>query len=129
MPPPPQAEQGARPIAQPPEVASAGWYAIEQASTGAKLYASNCASCHGAKLEGGAGPGLSGISWKQRFAGIKLLTIWGEIHGPMAQYAGTSFTEQQSLDILAFLLQQNGLPAGSLPLADTRELSRTLPAR
>jgi nitrate/TMAO reductase-like tetraheme cytochrome c subunit/cytochrome c5 len=128
-PPPPQAEQGARPIAQPPEVASAGWYAIEQASTGAKLYASNCASCHGAKLEGGAGPGLSGISWKQRFAGIKLLTIWGEIHGPMAQYAGTSFTEQQSLDILAFLLQQNDLPAGSLPLADTRELSRTLPAR
>ena len=126
-PPAPQSEQGAKPIAPPPEVA--GWYAAEQASTGARLYASNCVSCHGAKLEGGAGPGLSGISWDQRFAGTRLLTIWGEIHGPMAQYAGTTFTEKQSLDILAFLLQQNGLPAGSQPLADTRQLSRALPPK
>jgi hypothetical protein len=47
----------------------------------------------------------------------------------MATYAGTSFTTQESLDILAFLLQQNGLPAGNEPLADTRELSDTLPEK
>jgi len=99
-----------------------GWYASEQTSIGAKLYASNRASCHGAKLEGGAGPGLSGISWSQKFVGTKLLTIRGEIHGPIAQYAGTTFTEKQSLDSLAFLLQQNSLPAGTQPLGNTRHL-------
>jgi hypothetical protein len=45
----------------------------------------------------------------------------------MAQYANVTLTTQQSLDILAFLLQQNGLPAGNQPLADTRQLSDTLP--
>jgi hypothetical protein len=61
------------------------------------------------------------------YGGAKLLTVWGEIHGPMAQFAGTTFNEQQSLDMLAYLLQQNGLPAGSKPLNKTSELNRVLP--
>lgn len=105
----------------------ADWYSSAQADSGSKLFQSNCSSCHGPKLEGGAGPALTGASWKQLYGGAKLLKPWGEIHGPMAQYAGTTFTEQQSLDILAFLLQQNGYPAGSKPLADTTELSRRIP--
>jgi hypothetical protein len=56
----------------------------------------------------------------------ELLTVWGEINGPMAQDAGTTYTMQQSLDILAYLLQQNGLPSGNKPLADTRQLSDVL---
>ena len=59
--------------------------------------------------------------------GARLLTVWGEIKGPMAQYAGATFTTQLSLDVLAYLLQQNGLPAGSEPLTDTGELSDTIP--
>jgi hypothetical protein len=47
----------------------------------------------------------------------------------MAEYAGVTFTTQQSLDILAYLLQQNGLAAGNRPLADTRELSESLPEK
>jgi hypothetical protein len=47
----------------------------------------------------------------------------------MAQYAGTTYTTQQSLDIVSYLLQQNGLPSGNQPLADTRELSEVLPAK
>lgn len=103
------------------------WYAADQADAGSKLYQNNCSSCHGPKLEGGAGPALTGASWKQLFGGAKLLKVWGEVHGPMAQYAGTTFTEQQSLDITAYLLQQNGYPAGSKPLNDTRSLSHVIP--
>jgi hypothetical protein len=40
------------------------------------------------------------------YGGAKLLTVWGEIKGPMAQYAGTTYTTQQSPDILAYLPQQ-----------------------
>jgi cytochrome c-type protein NapC len=106
-----------------------GWYSVEQAAAGEKLFEHSCSLCHGAKLEGGSGPALSGVTWKQRFGGAKLLAVWGEIKGPIAVYAGTTFSTQESLDILAFLLQQNGLPAGTQPLADTRQLSDTLPEK
>jgi cytochrome c-type protein NapC len=111
---------------QPPSKLN-GWYSVEQAAAGEKLFEDSCSGCHGTKLEGGDGPALSGATWKQRFGGAKLLTVWGEIKGPMAEYAGKTFTTQQSLDLLAYLLQQNGLAAGTRPLADTRELSDTLP--
>jgi nitrate/TMAO reductase-like tetraheme cytochrome c subunit len=106
-----------------------GWYTDEQAANGARTYAHSCARCHGANLQGGAGPALKGESWRQLYGGAKLLTVWGEIKGPMAQNAGTTFTTQQSLDLLAYLLQQNGVPAGKQPLVDTRELSDTIPSK
>ncbi len=106
-----------------------GWYTTGQAAAGEKLYRAQCGACHGAELEGGAGPSLKGASWHQMYGGAKLLTVWGEIQGPMAQEAGTIYTTQQSLDILSYLLQQNGLPSGSLPLADTRQLSDVLPEK
>ena len=104
-----------------------GWYTTEQAAAGEKLYQAQCAACHGTKLEGGAGPSLKGAMWHQMYGGARLLTVWGEIKGPMAQDAGTTYTTQQSLDILSYLLQQNGLPSGNQPLADTRDLSYVLP--
>ena len=111
-----------------PVSAANGWFTIDQADAGRQLFERSCSACHGTKLEGIAGsPALRGVSWQQRFAGAKLLTVWGEIKGPMAQYANVTLSTQQSLDILAFLLEQNGLPAGSQPLADTRQLSATLP--
>jgi cytochrome c-type protein NapC len=106
-----------------------GWYSMEQAAAGQKLFEASCAGCHGVKLQGISGPALTGATWQQRFGGAKLLTVWGEIKGPMAEYAGATFTTQQSLDILAYLLQQNGLPARNQPLADTQELADTLPEK
>jgi nitrate/TMAO reductase-like tetraheme cytochrome c subunit len=116
-------------VYEQPKTKESGWYTEEQATTGAKTYAQSCAPCHGANLEGGAGPALKGASWQQLYGGAKLLTVWGEIKGPMAQYAGTTFTTQESLDVLAYLLQQNGLPSAKKPLADTSELSDTIPSK
>ncbi len=116
-------------VYEQPATRVGGWYTTEQAEAGGKLYQAQCANCHGAKLQGGAGPALNGTSWHQMYGGAKLLTVWGEIKGPMAQDAGTAFTTKQSLDVLAYLLQQNGLPSGNTPLTDTRELSDVLPAK
>jgi cytochrome c-type protein NapC len=116
-------------VYEQPSSKGGGWYSVEQAEAGRKLFEASCAGCHGVKLEGISGPALTGVNWQQRLGGAKLLTVWGEIKGPMAEYAGATFTTQQSLDILAYLLQQNGLAAGNQPLADTRELSDTLPEK
>ena len=116
-------------VYQQPGAKVDGWYTMEQAANGEKLYQAHCVACHGAQLEGGAGPSLKGASWHQMYGGAKLLTVWGEIKGPMEQYAGATFSTQQSLDILAYLLKENGLPSGNKPLADTRELSDILPAK
>jgi nitrate/TMAO reductase-like tetraheme cytochrome c subunit len=106
-----------------------GWYTTEQADSGGKIFEKSCASCHGAKLEGGGGPSLVGASWHQLFGGAKLLRVWGQVKGPMAQMAGVKLSERESLDVVAFLLSKNGLPAGSKPLADTRELSALIPSK
>ena len=116
-------------VYEQPTAKVSGWYTTEQAAAGEKLYQTQCATCHGAKLQGAAGPALNGAPWHQMYGGAKLLTVWGEIKGPMAQYAGTTYTTRQSLDILSYLLQQNGPPAGSQPLADTRQLSDVLPTK
>jgi len=116
-------------VYEPGKPKEGGWYTEEQAATGGKTFAQSCAPCHGANLEGGAGPALKGTSWQQLYGGAKLLTVWGEIKGPMAQYAGTTFATQQSLDLLAYLLQQNRFPAGKQALVDTKELSDTIPTK
>jgi nitrate/TMAO reductase-like tetraheme cytochrome c subunit len=116
-------------VYEQPSPKADGWYSVKQAVAGRKLFAASCSGCHGAKLQGISGPALTGATWKQRFGGARLLTVWGEIKGPMAEYAGATFTTQQSLDILAYLLQQNGLASGNQPLADTRQLSDTLPEK
>src|SRR5438105_4015306 len=47
--------------AQAPKTALDGIYTSAQADRGKKVYAENCAACHGDKLEGGtSGPTLSG---------------------------------------------------------------------
>jgi len=89
-----------------------GWYTAEQAASGANLYQAKCASCHGAKLEGGAGPSLKGTTWHQMYGGRKTLDGMGRNHWPDGQYAGTTYTTQQSLDIVSYLLQQNGAARG-----------------
>ena len=124
-----QCHQDVGHVYEQPVAKVGGWYRVEQAAAGEKLYQAQCANCHGTKLEGGAGPSLKGTTWQLMYGGARLLTVWGEITGPMAQYAGTTYTTQQSLNIVSYLLQQNGLPSGSQPLADTRELSEVLPAK
>jgi len=40
-----------------------------------------------------------------------------------------SVSAKNSTDVMAFLLQKNGIPAGSTPLNDTADLSKALPSK
>jgi polar amino acid transport system substrate-binding protein len=106
----------------------AGWYTAAQAANGAKAYRKTCASCHGAMLQGGMGPALAGRQFWLNYAGKKVSTLWSAVHTTMPMTAPDSVLARNSINIMAFLLQKNGVPAGSTPLNDTADLSNALPA-
>src|SRR5580700_10024899 len=57
-----------------------GWYSTAQAAQGATLFGQKCAVCHGAKLQGGAGPALVGSQFFLRYREKPLSALWSTIH-------------------------------------------------
>src|SRR5271155_6256204 len=108
--------------------ASASWYTTGQAANGAKAYQRACASCHGAKLQGAMGPALVGKQFWLTYGGKKVSTLWSAVHTQMPMSAPGSVSAKDSTNIMAFLLQKNGVPAGTTPLDDTADLSKVLPS-
>ena len=100
-----------------------GAYTDAQAMRGENEYGTNCARCHGADLDGGgAAPTLHTLDFLDRWREDHLATLFQFISTNMPQPPGRpgGLKEQQYLDIVAFLLQVNGLPSGSkeLTIAD-----------
>jgi mono/diheme cytochrome c family protein len=97
-----------------------GAYTEAQASRGEAVYGNNCARCHGADLDGGgAAPTLHTLDFVDRWREDHLSTLFQFIRTNMPQKPGSgpgSLSEQQYLDIVAFLLSVNGLPSGSKEL-------------
>jgi mono/diheme cytochrome c family protein len=100
-----------------------GAYTAAQAARGENEYGANCARCHGSDLDGGgAAPTLHTIDFVDRWREDHLTTLFQFISTNMPQPPGRpgGLKQQQYLDIVAFLLQVNGLPPGSkeLTIAD-----------
>lgn len=108
---------------------SNGWYTSAQAASGAKSYKKICAGCHGATLQGGGAPALVGKPFWLNYAGKKVSTLWSTVHSEMPMTAPGSVSATNSINIMAFILQKNGLPSGAVPLDDTTDLSKVLPAK
>jgi PQQ-dependent dehydrogenase (methanol/ethanol family) len=90
-----------------------GWYTASQVAQGRWEYAQKCAVCHGAQLQGAGGPALKGKFFVERWEGKKLSDLYEFVHGDMPLGLGASLPSQEYADIVAFLLAQNGLPAGT----------------
>ncbi|HYZ15571.1 MAG TPA: cytochrome c [Candidatus Acidoferrum sp.] len=95
-------------------------YSNAQAAQGATLYASKCAMCHGTQLEGGAGPPLSGQNMTTLGEKTHLTVgdMYNYIVSNMPMNAPGSLTKDEYVKITAYILKQNGYPAGSKPLTD-----------
>lgn len=105
-----------------------GWYSATQAAQGAQLFKQKCAVCHGANLQGGAGPALVGNQFFLRYSGKPLATLWSTIHTQMPLNAPATLSSAQSLALVAYILQRNGFPAGSSPIIGHYDTSRIIPA-
>jgi mono/diheme cytochrome c family protein len=101
--------------------AASGDYTTSQAAAGAQVYQQHCIQCHGASLQGNAGPALSGQAFAAslRFGKLTAQQLFDFIKTQMPADAPGSLTDQQYLDAMAFILSRNGYPAGSTLLNES----------
>ncbi len=109
--------------AQEPEGAH---FTAAQAEHGRDVYSSECASCHGGALDDGVAPPLAGdefvLSWGR--AGRTLDDLFFITRTTMPEGEGGTLSEEQYLDVLAYMLLRNGYSAGERELtADATELT------
>jgi mono/diheme cytochrome c family protein len=102
-------------------------YTAAQASAGAGVFTQSCAMCHGANLQGGAGPALLGQSFAPAAANHTVGAIFTLIATKMPLGSPGSLTHDQYTDVMAYILTQNGYPAGSTALDYTTTLASTTP--
>ncbi len=107
-----------------------GVYSDAQAARGQAIYLKQCASCHGAKLEGLQGPPLVADAFLSRWHTQPLSDLAGKIRNTMPVGAVGTLTPQQSADLVAFILKSGSFPAGKTDLvADEATLAKiTWPA-
>lgn len=106
------AENSVEPTAQNPDVdrvADLTGFA-SQAAAGANAFATNCAACHGANLEGTTlGPLLSGNSFLQRWGSQNPSLLLNNIQANMPPGGNESLDDEDYLDITAHILSVNGV--------------------
>lgn len=103
--------------AQPPASVWDGIYRAPQSDRGKALYGQNCASCHGAALDGsGQAPPLAGADFQGNWNGQTADDLFEKIQTSMPADRPGQLSRQQNADILAFLLSSNGFPAGQKEL-------------
>lgn len=85
-----------------------------QAEAGATAFASNCAACHGANLEGTIlGPLLSGFSFLQRWSTQTPALLLGNIQANMPPGGNEGISEADYINIVAHILEVNGVDAAA----------------
>lgn len=98
--------------AQAPATASS--YTEVQAEQGRAVYLEHCASCHGSNLDDGAyGPPLSGNDFRQKWGSRSLDSLLSNMNEKMPPTQPGSLTDAQYAELLALLLQENGVAPGT----------------
>jgi PQQ-dependent dehydrogenase (methanol/ethanol family) len=97
--------------------AATGYYTPKQAASGAVVYSESCQQCHGVNLQGQSAPALRGATFKT-YVGKSgtAASLFDFISRQMPADKPGSLTQQQYLDVTAFLLSKNGYPPGDVTL-------------
>jgi mono/diheme cytochrome c family protein len=103
---------------QPPRSTSSGVFTAEQAKNGERVYQAQCATCHGADLHSTEpeAPNLTDGAFKFGWQGKTIADRFEQIRSTMPPNKSRSLDDQTYVDIVAYLLQFNGLPAGNQKL-------------
>ena len=97
--------------------AATAYYTPAQAGAGATVYSASCQQCHGVNLQGQSAPALTGATFRN-YVGKSgtAQSLFDFISRQMPADHPGSLTQQEYLNVTAFLLSRNGYPAGRDPL-------------
>ena len=93
-----------------------GVYSAAQQKRGEGLYSKECSTCHGEKLKGGEGaPALVGSDFITAWSTGSLADLFDKVSQtmPAPPEQPGKLSPQQNADVVAFMLNANGFPAGS----------------
>ncbi len=111
-----------------------GVYTEAQAQRGQILYSGTCGSCHGRRLNGapedpdmGSTPPLARARFLRVWEGRSLATLFEYTRVTMPSDNPTSLTDEEFIDVIAYMLSVGGMPIGTNELEpDTQTLARIL---
>lgn len=102
-----------------------GVYNAGQAKRGNATYSAKCSKCHGVDLAGGnLATSLVGSGFKSRWTHKNLRELYGRILTTMPQEDPGSLSQKEVLDIVGYILQVNGIPAGKRELRKPSDLEK-----
>jgi mono/diheme cytochrome c family protein len=88
-------------------------YSSDQAQRGRQQYVRSCAVCHKEDLAGdGVTPGLADEEFLERWDKETVEDLFKRIKTTMPADRPASLADADYLDVVAFLLQENGFPSG-----------------
>lgn len=103
-----------------------GVFSPEQADRGKANYVQRCGACHGATLNGtGEAPGLVGGEFVSHYDQLTVGDLFDRVRTMPSNAPGT-LSRDQYADVVAFLLRENGFPAGTQPLDRRSEVLATI---
>ena len=94
-----------------------GVYTTAQAERGKSNFLSGrCGGCHQLDLSGDRGPALKGDAFLSHWENGPVNALFKKISETMPPNAANETTDEAKVDIIAYLLQSNGFPAGKTEL-------------
>ena len=94
-----------------------GVFTAAQAERGKQNFlAGRCGGCHKLDLSGERGPALKGDDFLAHWENGSIVTLFDKIRETMPPNGANEVTDDAKADIVAYLLQQNGYPAGKVEL-------------
>jgi mono/diheme cytochrome c family protein len=93
-----------------------GVYTTAQAERGQTVFNTTCLRCHGEDLGGTTAPALKGDRFQSSWGGDVLESLFTKVRDTMPPNFGTILDAQVKLDIVTYILQVNGFPAGQTEL-------------
>jgi mono/diheme cytochrome c family protein len=106
---------------------ASGVFTAEQAKSGERAFQAKCAGCHGEDLHStdAEAPDLTEGAFKFGWQGKTLANRFEQIRSTMPLGNARGLDDQTYIDIVAYILQFNGMPSGSQKLEpDTRALEQ-----
>src|SRR5580692_7939919 len=101
-----------------PESSPAAPFTATQAAQGKTVYAQACASCHGRNLSGSEfATALNGNSFSQNWGGKPAGGLFTFIRTRMPPAAAGSLTPEVTAQLVAYLMQVNGVPVSETALS------------